>query len=121
MKRNQAHTKAITHAEVMTALCDNLGHRFPRTFVREVVAQYLELLAYSLATGRPIMVKNIGTLQIGIGRPTHKPASFNLTAQMHLNAVGSMKIRRILKQINYVMIPKNTSQKVELIPKRWLL
>lgn len=125
MKRNQAHVNAITHAEVMSALCDNLGKRFPKQFVKEVVAQYLDLLAYALATGRPIMMKNIGAIQIGIGRPTHnglsRPMSFNLTPSMQLNAIGSMKIRRILKQINYVMIPKNKSEKVEMIPKRWIL
>ena len=109
----------------MKALCDNMGKRFPRMFVQEVVAQYLDLVTFALATGRPLRMKHLGRVQVRITRPTfnqqQKPTGFNLKIDMTLTRVGSMKIRRVLKQINYVVLPKNRSTKVEMIPKRWIL
>jgi nucleoid DNA-binding protein len=125
MKREQLKTKAIPHGDVMNALCNNLGKRFPRMFVQEVVAQYLDLVTFALATGRPIRMKHLGTVQTRITRPTfdqrRRPTGFNLTMDMTMSKVGAMKVRRVLKQINYVVLPKNRSTKIETIPKRWLL
>lgn len=124
--REEIAKRPIPHSEVVAAVSERLGDCYPTRLCHLIVDEYVRVLMQAVGTGRPVTIRQLGTMWIEVHKPrrrgnrsTDKKEPFRVTPKVRLNYNGSCQIRRTLRVVNHVVNLAPNEAAVRVLSKRW--